>query len=155
MSDQPTCLGDPPVPGCNCGVEIPRLVRCPDCGGQARIADAPCPRCESGYLPACLNCQSEPRDALFAPCCSGACRDEWEAKERRARSELGLPPIVRRAPLTTRTENEGRPLCRTSSCADFGILADDRYGWCQNCHDARAEDAAEEIRELRRLGAWD
>ena len=60
--------------------------------------------------------------------------------------------------MTTRTENEGRPLCRTSSCADLGILADDRDGWCQDCHDARAEDAAEaraeEIRELRRLGEW-
>jgi hypothetical protein len=84
---RPTCLGDPPVPGCNCGLPVPTtasLARCRRCDGLGRLADAPCSDCNaSGYLPACLNCQSEPRDALRAPFCSSACEDE-HASERRA-----------------------------------------------------------------------
>lgn len=90
-----TCLGDPPVPGCNCGVEVPRLVRCPYCRGDAIVDGEPCSRCEAGYLPTCANCGAEPVDALFAPACSGTCREEWEAKQRAAHP---APPIVRRAP---------------------------------------------------------
>ena len=73
---------------------------CPKCGGLARIADAPCdhPGCEAGYVPVCLNCGVEPRDPLFAPLCSSACRDAWQVKEAKARLELGLPPLVTRAP---------------------------------------------------------
>ncbi len=92
MSDEKLCLGSPPAPDCDCGTG---LVRCPDCAGLARIADAACPRCESGYLPACANCGAEPVDPMFAPACSGACRDAWEAKQRAAQP---APPIVTRAP---------------------------------------------------------
>ena len=99
--DAPRCLSTPPIPGCNCGLPVPTapLARCRRCDGLGRVPDAPCDDCNaSGYLPACLNCAAEPRDPLFAPCCSGACREEWEAKEKRARRELGLPPAARRAP---------------------------------------------------------
>jgi hypothetical protein len=98
MSDQPTCLGHPPIPGCNCGLPVPTtpLARCRRCDGLGRLADAPCSDCDaSGYLPACLNCRSEPRDPLFAPCCSSACEEEWKVKERRARALLGLSPTRR------------------------------------------------------------
>jgi hypothetical protein len=99
-----TCLSTPPVAGCNCGLPVPPvptapLARCRRCDGLGRLADAPCSDCDaSGYLPACLNCAAEPRDVFFAPCCSGACREEWEVKDRLARRELGLPPNPRRAP---------------------------------------------------------
>lgn len=76
-------------------------VACPSCQGLGRTGDAMCDRCEAtGLLPACLNCGIEPRDPLFAPCCSGACRDVWETKEARVRLELGLDPLplVKRAP---------------------------------------------------------
>ncbi len=70
----PICLGDPPVPGCQCAL---RLVRCPECGGRARIADHPCEHCEDGYVHACLNCASEPIDPLVEPFCSFTCRDAY------------------------------------------------------------------------------
>lgn len=75
------------------------LIRCEKCGTLGRRCDHPCEACDgSGFVEACLNCNDSPRDPLFAPACSGACRDAWEAKEARARLELGLPPLVTRAP---------------------------------------------------------
>lgn len=91
MTTGTVCLGTPPNDGCKCGIT---LVRCSYCGGQARIADAPCEHCEDGFVQACANCQSEPVDPLFAPACSGACREEWEAKQKAAHPA----PIIVRAP---------------------------------------------------------
>ncbi len=69
----------------------PATVRCPACGGMTRFADAPCERCgETGVVPACATCEAEPQDPLFAPCCSGACREAWERRQR--------APVVRKAP---------------------------------------------------------
>lgn len=62
-------------------VEAPTLP-CPHCGGLARFADAPCARCEDGRVPACAACRAEPVDPLFAPACSGACRDAWSIEQK-------------------------------------------------------------------------
>lgn len=70
-------------------------VRCPLCAGLARVADAPCRMCaETGSVAACLACELEPVDPMFAPACSSTCREAWEARQR-----LDCPPpIVKRAP---------------------------------------------------------
>lgn len=104
MTHSKKCLGTPPNPDCDCGVGLPLapapalVVKCSACGGRGRIADAPCAACKDGYLPACLNCASEPRDYRFSPCCSPACAEQWAIKEKRARLELGLTPLITRAP---------------------------------------------------------
>lgn len=71
-------------------------VPCPLCAGRARLADAPCPRCEDGTVPACAVCSVEPVDPLFAPACSGDCREAWNTRQRlqqlrRRRASCGCP----------------------------------------------------------------
>jgi hypothetical protein len=58
-------------------------IRCPKCGGLTRFADGPCDRCmETGTVPACAACWVEPVDPLFAPACSGHCRETWETQQK-------------------------------------------------------------------------
>jgi hypothetical protein len=52
-------------------------------------------------------------------------------------------------------EDDGRPLCKNGLCAEMGIRADDKWGWCRDCSDARAEDAAEARAEAIRNSSWD
>jgi hypothetical protein len=61
---------------------MPATIPCRHCGGLARFADAPCPACEDGTVPACVTCSVEPVDPLFAPACSGRCRDTWEVEQK-------------------------------------------------------------------------
>lgn len=47
-------------------------------------------------------------------------------------------------------DDEEAPLCRNASCAELGIQAVDEFGFCRDCHDARADDAAEAAAEAAR-----
>jgi len=75
---------------------MPPRVRCRFCGGLARLADAPCPHCEEGFVPGCATCGVEPVDPMFAPACSGTCRETWETRQRLAKA--GTAPLIERAP---------------------------------------------------------
>lgn len=58
-------------------------LKCTACGGLTRLADHPCDTCqETGTVPACAACEVEPVDPLFAPCCSGTCRETWDAQQK-------------------------------------------------------------------------
>lgn len=71
-------------------------IRCGLCCGLGRVADAPCRMClGAGSVLACAQCGVEPVDAMFAPACSGNCRDLWEIEQRLLNV---APPIVVRAP---------------------------------------------------------
>lgn len=66
-------------------------IRCPHCVGLGRMSDAPCSRCDGeGTVLACASCGEEPIDPLFAPACSGTCREAWERSQP--------APIVKVAP---------------------------------------------------------
>ncbi|HEY6005349.1 MAG TPA: hypothetical protein VIV57_20890 [Anaeromyxobacter sp.] len=80
LADSPcrTCHGSGEVPA---GAVTTEVVLCPDCRGLD-APPMPCERCEGlGTLPACADCSVEPVDPMFAPCCSGVCRDRWAAKQ--------------------------------------------------------------------------
>jgi hypothetical protein len=63
--------------------------RCERCAGYGRLADHPCTSCDgTGLVEACVTCESAPRDPLFAPACSGRCRDAWEIEQRLGRLRM-------------------------------------------------------------------
>jgi hypothetical protein len=61
---------------------VSATLKCPWCGGLTRLADHPCPHCLEGEVAACAACGVEPVDPLFAPACSGTCRETWDAQQK-------------------------------------------------------------------------